>query len=208
MHLVRQRYLDNYRDHLECWERGRVTDIVCALNKLGRTPLGRAGNHAFRVIRSIERMIDNLAYPDGPDLAHEQARASTYNYIFAAPYDRRFAALTPEELCYRLREAGVSEMDMQAQSYEQILSGRPASLYRLVPLNEGKGYAFRPICSCSLSVGPDGTFPLQTDLSRKQDALLDKRHYSIAPKPSKPTGQKKASAKSLKKKPQGVKRSK
>lgn len=208
MHLVRQRYLDNYREHLECWERGRVTDIVCALNKLGRTPLGKAGNHAFRVIRSIERMIDNLAYPGGPDLTHEQIRASTYNYIFAAPYDRRFAALTPEELCYRLRESGVSEMDLQAQSYEQILSGQPASLYRLVPLNGDQGYAFRPICTCSLSVGPDGTFPLQTDPSRKQDALLDKRHYSIAPKPSKPVRQKKASAKAMNKKPQGVKRPK
>ena len=208
MRLVRLRYLDNYRDQLERWERGRVTDIVCALDKLGRTPLGKAGNHAFRVIRSIERMIDNLAYPGGPDLVHEQVRASTYNYIFAAPYDRRFAALTPEELCYRLREAGVSEMDLQAQSYEQILCGRPASLYRLAPLSGGKGYAFRPICTCSLSVGPDGTFPLQTDSSRRQDALLDKRHYSLAPKPPKPAGQKKSTAKSLKKKPQGVKRPK
>ena len=206
MRLVRLRYLDNYRDQLERWERGRVTDIVCALDKLGRTPLGKAGNHAFRVIRSIERMIDNLAYPGGPDLVHEQVRASTYNYIFAAPYDRRFAALTPEELCYRLREAGVSEMDLQAQSYEQILCGRPASLYRLAPLSGGKGYAFRPICTCSLSVGPDGTFPLQTDSSRRQDALLDKRHYSLAPKPPKPAGQKKSPSKSLKKKPQGVKR--
>ena len=85
MRLVRLRYLDNYRDQLERWERGRVTDIVCALDKLGRTPLGKAGNRAFRVIRSIERMIDNLAYPGGPDLEHEQLRASTYNYIFAAP---------------------------------------------------------------------------------------------------------------------------
>lgn len=208
MYLVRQRYLDNYRDQLERWERERVTDIVCALDKLGRTPLGKAGNHTFRILHSIERMIDNLTYPGGPDLAHEQVRASTYHYIFAAPYDRRFAALTPEELCYRLREAGVSEQDLPVQSYEQLLSGRSASLYRLVPLSEGKGYAFRPICSCSLSAGPDGTFPLQTDSARRQGMLLDQRHYSIAPKPSKPTGQKKASAKTPKKKPQGVKRRK
>ena len=77
MYLVRQRYLDNYRDRLERWERRRVTDIVCALDKLGRTPLGKAGNRTFRVLRSIERMIDNLAYPGGPDLEHEQVRATT-----------------------------------------------------------------------------------------------------------------------------------
>lgn len=102
----------------------------------------------------------------------------------------------------------MSEIDLQVQSYEQLLSGRPASLYRLVPLSEGKGYAFRPICSCSLSVGSGGTFPLQTDSVRRQGMLLDQRHYSIAPKPSKPTGQKRESAKSPKKKPQGVKRRK
>lgn len=85
MYLVRQHYLDNYRDQLERWERERMTDVVCALDKLGRTPLGKAGNHTFRILRSIERMIDNLAYPGGPDLAHEQVRASLITIFSPLP---------------------------------------------------------------------------------------------------------------------------
>ena len=154
-------YLDNYRDHLERWEREHVTDIDCALERLGATPLRSGGPRTFRILHAIDRMIDNLNYPGGPDLTREQVTTSAYNYIFAAPYDRRFAALTPAELCYRLREAGVSETELQVQSYERILSGERSATYRIVPLKEGKAYALRPVQPFTLTVAPDGTFPLQ-----------------------------------------------
>ena len=154
MRLVRLRYLDNYRDQLERWERGRVTDIVCALDKLGRTPLGKAGNHAFRVIRSIERMIDNLAYPGGPDLVHEQVRASTYNYIFAAPYDRRFAALTPEELCYRLREAGCRKWICRHSPTNRSSAGGPLPFIDLHLLAGVKAMPFGPYAPVRYPSGP------------------------------------------------------
>lgn len=181
LQLLRQHYLDNLHDHMDKWERQSVRDINNELERLGRTPLKAGRSQTFRMLRSLERMIDNLSYPGGPDLKQEQVKVSTYNYIFAAPYDRRFANLTPEELCRRLEEAGVSETELQVQPYENILSGQSSATCRIVPISGGKAYALRPVQPFTLIASPDGTFPLQIHPGQKKGQPLQERKYAVPP---------------------------
>lgn len=183
LQLLRQHYLDNLRDHVERWERKSVAEIDNVLEKIGHTPLKAGRTQTFRILRSIERMIDNLSYPGGPDLKQEQIRTSTYNYIFAAPFERRFANLTPQDLCCRLKEAGVSETELQVQPYENILSGQPSATCRIVPLGGGKAYALRPVQPFSLIASPDGTCSLQLHpcAEKGQPLPLQERKYAVPP---------------------------
>lgn len=181
MQLIRNHYLDNFKDHLTRWEKDNVTAINCALWNLGITRLSDSSGKTFRIIRSIERMIGNLKYPDGPDLGYESAKASTYRYIFASPYDKRFAALTPEELCFRLKETGVPEAELQFQRYEDILSGQPTATLAMVSVNNGKAYVLRPQQPFVLTSAPDGTFPLEIDQHPQKNTPLQERRYSMPP---------------------------
>ena len=177
--LIRSHYLDTFKDYLTRWERNSVTDINCALEHLGSTRLSNSNGKTFKILRSIDRMIDNLKYPNGPELDRESAITATYRYIFASPYDNRFASLTPGELCYRLKQAGVTEMDLQVQRYEDILSGQPTATLRMASISNGKAFGLRPKQPFTLTAAPDGTFPLQLHQPPQKSTPLQERKYSM-----------------------------
>ena len=181
LRLIRERYLDNYRQHLNKWERECVTDINYELERLGTIPLRHVRNHTFRILRSIERMIGNLQYDGGPDLSREKNIAAAYSYIFATPHARRYENLTPGELCYRLREAGVADADLPIQQYESILAGQPTATYRSVMLNDSPKQSLQPVHPILLNT-TEGGFSIEIHPRTEQGAPLQERRYAASPR--------------------------
>ena len=182
MRLLRDCYLDNYYQHLNKWERECVTDINYELERMGALPLRHVRNHTFSILRSIERMIGNLQYDGGPDLSREKNIVAAYNYIFAAPHARRFENLTPGELCYRLKEAGVADADLPIQQYESILSGQPTATCRLVLLNDSPMQSLQPVQPITLKT-IDGGFMIELQSRPEQGTPLQERKYAAPPHP-------------------------
>lgn len=160
--MVREHYLENFRDLLCDWERSSVLNIRNALKQVGRTPLCRSNRQTFRILQTIDRQIANLQYPGGPNLTNEQIKVDTYRYICASPYDKRFGELTPDLLCRRLQDLGVSKTDLPIQSYDVILRGWKAMTYRLSKTKGEKNYVFLPVKSISLTKDSNGEIRIRS----------------------------------------------
>ncbi|WP_288708021.1 hypothetical protein [uncultured Alistipes sp.] len=156
LRLIRGHYLENFRDLLCDWERSSVLSINNALKQVGRTPLCRSNRRTFRILQAIDRQIDNLKYAGGPNLTNEQVKVNAYRYILSSPYDKRFGELTPDLLCRKLQDSGVSKTDLQVQSYETILRGWNAMTYRLSKTKGDKNYVLLPVKSISLTQDSNG----------------------------------------------------
>ena len=92
--ILRDNFRQNRSDLLAYWERAVIGDINRSLVELGSIPLGNKPRDLNKRISDIGKKINRMgSYDRCPDLLREALLLSTYEYIFAYPYDRKFGGL-------------------------------------------------------------------------------------------------------------------
>lgn len=161
---------DNFRlnksEAVRQWELATIRDINLVLTNIGDTPLKEKKKGTFNILKKIRGKIDSLhGYKDCPDMRHERYLLDTYRHILAAPYDKKFENLCPDDLCAFLEQSDIKPSDMYYQNYECILQGKQTALYQTATTMDGSRY-LKQADTVMLEKQPGGGYQL---------SLYDKR---------------------------------
>lgn len=207
--LLRDDYRNNRSNLLNKWEASNLNRLQMELIRIGRTPLQDKDRSTFKSLSGIEKKIKQLqGYEGCPDMSHEKQLLATYKYILSSPFDRKFEALPPDEICEMLRQNGLSESNLPYQNYEGILQGRETVLYELATGKDGEKY-LKPADQVKLNAGMTGfsmdlisRFPAKEisvpNLTEGIQASEKKEKLSVPKEPKKKVRKDKAKAKSIK----------
>lgn len=155
--ILRDDYRTNRNHLLNNWEIAAINDINKALTDIGRTPLLSGDRKMFKTLSSVEKKIKRLeGYEGAPDMRHENMLLSTYRYILASPFDRKFGTLAPDDLCEMFQQNGLSAANLPYQNYESILQGRETVMYELATRQNGSNYLC-PADHIKLDLTPEGS---------------------------------------------------
>lgn len=154
--ILRDNFRQNRSDLLAYWERAVIGDINRSLVELGSIPLGNKPRDLNKRISDIGKKINRMgSYDQCPDLLREALLLSTYEYIFASPYDRKFGGLCPDDICEMLCRNGVPSESLSFQNYESILNGRDTVTYEYA--SDGKDALYlKPLDHVKLEITPKG----------------------------------------------------
>lgn len=199
--ILRDNFRQNRADLLTRWERSVINDINRSLIRLGGIPLSSKPRDLSRQLKDISRKIYRMTtYDHCPSLLQESLLLSTYQYIFASPYDRKFGNLCPDEICGMLRQNGVPGESLCYQDYGSILGGRETVLYEFT--SDGKATLYlKPMDHVRLEITSRGcdmvptglppvrTFPSSAETMENQPQLSEKiKKPRIGEKPAKGAG--------------------
>lgn len=145
-----------YAHLLGRWEMEAVRKVNLTLIELGRTPF-------YPHKRNIDRMLDDVykgikklqGYKGCPDMENERLLLATYRYMFAAPSDRRYGTLCPDELCGMLEQHGVDRRELCRQNYGGLFRDGTTALYETETDGNGNRY-LRPSGHIRLERSPTG----------------------------------------------------
>ena len=186
LEILRHNFRQNRSDLLAEWERCVIGDINRSLIELGGIPLGNKPRDLNKRISDVDKKLTRMgSYDRCPDMLREILLLSTYKYIFASPYDRKFGGLCPDDICEMLCRNGVPSESLSFQNYESILNGRDTVTYEYTS-DEKNALYLKPLDHVKLEITPQGydmvptgppslrTLPASTEFKNDPERLSEK----------------------------------